>query len=125
MAQYMLEAIGITKTFPGVIANDNVSFNVKPGEILGLIGENGAGKSTILKILNGIYPTARTGHMCHIAITHIALVVVRHPGVYVARFGAELPIFADMIPRNYTSEGLLALAVIKGSLIAIVHGKHR
>ena len=57
MAQYMLEAIGITKTFPGVIANDNVSFNVKPGEILGLIGENGAGKSTILKILNGIYPT--------------------------------------------------------------------
>ena len=57
MAEYMLEAINITKKFPGVIANDNVCLSVKKGEILGLIGENGAGKSTILKVLNGIYPT--------------------------------------------------------------------
>ena len=57
MQEYMLEAINITKQFPGVLANDNVCLNVKPGEILGLIGENGAGKSTILKVLNGIYPT--------------------------------------------------------------------
>ena len=53
---YVLEAINITKKFPGVLANDNICLNVKPGEILGLIGENGAGKSTILKVLNGIYP---------------------------------------------------------------------
>ena len=58
MAEYMLEAINITKKFPGVIANDNVCLNVKKGEILGLIGENGAGKSTILKVLNGIILTA-------------------------------------------------------------------
>ena len=51
---YVLEAINITKKFPGVLANDNICLNVKPGEILGLIGENGAGKSTILKVLNGI-----------------------------------------------------------------------
>ena len=51
-----MEAINITKKFPGVLANDNICLNVKPGEILGLIGENGAGKSTILKVLNGIYP---------------------------------------------------------------------
>jgi len=56
MQEYILEAINITKKFPGVVANDNVSIHAKPGEVLGLIGENGAGKSTILKILNGIYP---------------------------------------------------------------------
>ena len=53
---YVLEAINITKRFPGVLANDNICLNVKAGEVLGLIGENGAGKSTLLKILNGIYP---------------------------------------------------------------------
>ncbi len=56
MGEYILEVNNITKLFPGVVANDNVSLNVKPGEILGLIGENGAGKSTLLKIINGIYP---------------------------------------------------------------------
>ena len=53
---YALEAINITKKFPGVLANDNICLNVRPGEVLGLIGENGAGKSTLLKVLNGIYP---------------------------------------------------------------------
>lgn len=54
--EYVLEAVDITKRFPGVLANDAVCLNVKYGEVLGLIGENGAGKSTLLKILNGIYP---------------------------------------------------------------------
>ena len=56
LVNYVLEAIDITKKFPGVLANDHICLNVKPGEILGLIGENGAGKSTLLKVLNGIYP---------------------------------------------------------------------
>ena len=56
LVNYVLEAIDITKKFPGVLANDRICLNVKPGEILGLIGENGAGKSTLLKVLNGIYP---------------------------------------------------------------------
>ena len=56
MGEYALELNNITKVFPGVIANDNVSMNVRPGEIMGLIGENGAGKSTLLNIINGVYP---------------------------------------------------------------------
>lgn len=53
---YLIEAINITKVFPGTIANDHVCLHVKAGEIMGLVGENGAGKSTILKCLNGVYP---------------------------------------------------------------------
>ncbi len=52
----ILEMQGITKTFPGVKALDNVNITVKAGEIHALVGENGAGKSTLMKVLSGVYP---------------------------------------------------------------------
>lgn len=52
----ILEMRGITKTFPGVKALDNVNISVKSGEIHALVGENGAGKSTLMKVLSGVYP---------------------------------------------------------------------
>ncbi|MBS1679128.1 MAG: ABC transporter ATP-binding protein [Actinobacteria bacterium] len=50
----VVELQGITKRFPGVLANDDISFDVRPGEVHSLLGENGAGKSTLMAILSGI-----------------------------------------------------------------------
>lgn len=55
MAEYRLEMTGISKSFPGVQALDQVTLKVRPGTVHALMGENGAGKSTLMKCLFGIY----------------------------------------------------------------------
>lgn len=55
MSEVLLEAKGISKSFPGVKALDHVNLTINKGEVHGLIGENGAGKSTIIKVLAGVY----------------------------------------------------------------------
>ncbi len=63
MGDYTLELRQISKSFPGIIALDNVNFEVRSGEVHALLGENGAGKSTLIKILSGYHPPDPGGEM--------------------------------------------------------------
>ena len=51
----LIKMVGITKTFPGVVANDHINFDLRPGEVHTILGENGAGKTTLMNVLSGMY----------------------------------------------------------------------
>jgi rhamnose transport system ATP-binding protein len=64
MSEAILTLEGISKSFPGVRALSDISFDVQPGEVHALLGENGAGKSTLIKVMSGVYQ-ADAGTMTH------------------------------------------------------------
>lgn len=55
MSKEVVKIEGIVKRFPGVLALDQVDFSLREGEVMALLGENGAGKPTLLKVLSGVY----------------------------------------------------------------------
>ena len=55
MSEYVIEMLNITKEFPGIRANDDITLRLRRGEIHALLGENGAGKSTLMSVLFGLY----------------------------------------------------------------------
>ena len=59
MSEYYVEMRHITKGFPGIVANDDISIGVRKGEVYALLGENGAGKSTLMSMLFGMYEPDR------------------------------------------------------------------
>ena len=74
--------------------------------------------------VKGIDVAARAGHRGHYAVARVALIVVGHPSVDVTRLGRYLPAAAQMIPREYASEGVFALAVIHLGCVAIIGSEH-
>src|SRR5690349_22446910 len=61
----MIKTQNLTKSYDGLLAVDDLSFSVEPGEVLGFLGPNGAGKSTTMKMLAGfVTPTSGTARIC-------------------------------------------------------------
>ena len=65
MADPILTVDGVSKAFGGLMAVANVSFQVRPGEIVGLIGPNGAGKTTLFNVVSGYYAPTRGKVLFH------------------------------------------------------------
>src|ERR1700737_4478329 len=101
----------VSKTFPGVRALDDVSFDVLPGEVHALLGENGAGKSTLIKIMSGVYPPTsgelqvrgRPVHFLHPreAQAHGIATIYQEFSLYPELTVAE-NIFAGNMPRKFS-----------------------
>ena len=95
MADPFLHLTGITKTYPGLIALEQVSLSVSPGEVIGLVGENGAGKSTLMNILGGVVePTSGTIQVD--GVEHRALTVLDAISAGIAFVHQELNLFDNL-----------------------------
>jgi ribose transport system ATP-binding protein len=90
-----LSLSGIGKAYPGVVALDDFSMDVRPGEVIGLVGENGAGKSTLMKILGGVVKPDR-GTIVIDGVEHAALTVGSSLGAGIAFVHQELNLFENL-----------------------------
>jgi ABC-type sugar transport system, ATPase component len=88
----LLKAQGVVKTFPGVVALNNVNLSIRPGSIHCIIGENGAGKSTLVKVLTGVYVPDKG------EVTIDGENALQHPHLFakVAYVPQELSLFPEM-----------------------------
>src|SRR6266705_6018827 len=103
----MIEVQGLTKYFGATLAVDHVSFKVEKGEIMGLLGPNGSGKTTIMRILTGFFPPTAG----NVAID--GLDVERHPLAVRERIG-YLPENVVLYPDLTVMRFLRFCAEVKG-----------
>jgi ABC-type uncharacterized transport system ATPase subunit len=121
VSEYAIEMREVTKTFPGVVANDRVTLQVKPQEIHALLGENGAGKSTLMSILFGSY-SADSGQI----FIDGTEVVIKNPNVATA-LGIGMVHQHFKLVQNYTvTENIvLGMEPTRGRLLDLKSAKAR
>ena len=114
-AEPFLRLSGLRKTYPGVVALADFSMEVRPGEVIGLVGENGAGKSTLMNILGGVIEPDR-GSIEIDGVAHPALTVAGSMAAGIGFVHQELNLFDNLsvaanvyIGREPTKYGLLQL----------------
>jgi ribose transport system ATP-binding protein len=90
-----LKLSGLRKSYPGVVALSDFSMDVRPGEVIGLVGENGAGKSTLMKILGGVVEPDRGGIEID-GVAHTALSVAKSMAAGIAFVHQELNLFDNL-----------------------------
>jgi len=90
-----LSLSGVGKTYPGVVALDGLSLDIRPGEVIGLVGENGAGKSTLMKILGGVVSPDR-GTITLDGVEHTSLTVESSIASGIAFVHQELNLFENL-----------------------------
>ncbi|HEX7109911.1 MAG TPA: ATP-binding cassette domain-containing protein, partial [Aestuariivirga sp.] len=90
-----LKLIGISKSYPGVLALSDYSMEVRAGEVIGLVGENGAGKSTLMKILGGV-STPDSGTIEINGLPHQGLSVSESMNAGIAFVHQELNLFDNL-----------------------------
>src|SRR3954452_17741441 len=95
MAEILFELAGISKSYPGVMALDDVSLRVYRGEVLGLIGENGAGKSTLMRVLGGVIAPSK-GVIRIGATEHARMTVNEATQAGIAFVHQELNVFENL-----------------------------
>ena len=95
MTETLLELKSVSKSYPGVMALDDVSVSLGKGEVLGLIGENGAGKSTLMKILGGVVEPTR-GQIVLDGVAHDRLTVPQATEAGIAFVHQELNLFDNL-----------------------------
>ena len=94
-AEPFLKLSGLRKTYPGVVALADFSMEVRPGEVIGLVGENGAGKSTLMKILGGVIEPDR-GTIEIDGVAHPSLAVAQSMAAGIAFVHQELNLFDNL-----------------------------
>ena len=94
-AEPFLKLSGLRKTYPGVVALADFSMQVRPGEVIGLVGENGAGKSTLMKILGGVIEPDR-GTIEIDGVPHPSLAVAQSMAAGIAFVHQELNLFDNL-----------------------------
>lgn len=108
---FAVEMRNIVKTFPGVRALDDVSFQVRTGEIHALVGKNGAGKSTLMQILTGLYPQdsgevfvagQRVERMTTARAKEVGIALVAQHAKFVPGLSVAENIFTGALPRTTT-----------------------